>query len=75
MEEKPITTKEKVKQMKGWENMPDELAEQIASTVRRLAELFYITIAREMSLAEFPVKEEGKLIPLHPEKTEKKKAA
>jgi len=75
MEEKPITTKEKVKQMKGWENMPDELAEQIVSTVRRLAELFYITIAREMSLAEFPVKEEGKVIPLHPEKTEKKKAA
>lgn len=75
MEEKPITTKEKVKQMKGWENMPDELAEQIATTVRKLARLFYITIAREMSLAEFPVKEEGTIIPLHPEKTETKKAA
>ena len=44
------TTAEKVKQMKGWENMSDEMAENIARTVRRLAELFYITIARDMSL-------------------------
>jgi hypothetical protein len=44
------TTAEKVKQMKGWENMSDEMADNIAKTVRRLSELFYITIAREQSL-------------------------
>ena len=75
MEEKPITTKEKVKQMKGWENLPDELAEQIAKTVRKFAELFYITIARDMSLAPLPVKEEGIVIPLHPEEQVKQRAA
>lgn len=48
------TTAEKVKQMKGWENISDEMAENIARTVRRLAELFYITIAREMSLNHDP---------------------
>lgn len=68
MEETPTTTKEKVKQMKGWENMPDELAEQIAKTVRKFAELFYITISRDMSLAKIPVKEEGNIFPLLPEK-------
>ena len=75
MEEKPITTKEKVKQMKGWENLPDELAEQIAKTVIKFAELFYITIAREMSLAPLPVKDEGNIFPFHPEEPLKRKTA
>ena len=75
MEEKPITTKEKVKQMKGWENMPDELAEHIARGIKRLAEIFYVTIAREMSLAPIPVKEDGNIFPLHPEEPLKQKAA
>jgi hypothetical protein len=30
--------------------MSDEMADNIAKTVRRLSELFYITIAREQSL-------------------------
>lgn len=75
MEEKPITTKEKVKQIKGWENMSDELAEQIANVVRKFAELFYITIARDMSLAEIPKTENGNVFPLHPKESLKRKAA
>jgi len=52
------TTKEKVKQIRRWENLPDELAEQIAKTVIKFAELFYITIERDMSLNPIP---EGEL--------------
>lgn len=44
------TTAQKVKQMKGWENMDDKLAQRIAETVVKFSELFYITIAREMNL-------------------------
>lgn len=43
-------TPQKVKQMKGWENLSDEMAESISNTVKKFAELFYITIARDMSL-------------------------
>ncbi len=52
-----LTTKEKVKQIRRWENLPDDLAEQIAKTVIKFAELFYITIARNMSLNPIPESE------------------
>lgn len=39
-----------VKQMPGWENMSDEFAENMAATIKKLAAIFYITIAREMNL-------------------------
>ncbi len=48
------TTAQKVKQMKGWENMDDKLAQRIAETVVKFADLFYITISREMSLNPMP---------------------
>ncbi|MBK9192736.1 MAG: hypothetical protein IPM77_15260 [Crocinitomicaceae bacterium] len=48
------TTAQKVKQMKGWENLDDELAQGIAEIVVKFSELFYITIAREMSLNPIP---------------------
>lgn len=44
------TTAQKVKQQPGWENMDDKLAEDIARGIKRLAEIFYVTIAREMNL-------------------------
>ena len=44
------TTAQKVKQMKRWENLDDELAQRIAETVVKFADLFYITIARDVSL-------------------------
>ena len=56
--EKPMeelrVSPQKVKQQPGWENMSDEMAENMAKTIRRLAELFYITIAREQSLNPLP---------------------
>ncbi len=45
---------QKVKQMPGWENMSDEMAESISNTVKKFAELFYTTIARDMSLNPVP---------------------
>ncbi len=58
------TTAQKVKQMKGWENLDDELAQRIAETVVKFADLFYITIARDMSLnpmteAELEIHDKG----------------
>lgn len=53
-EEPQITTPQKVKQMPGWENLSDEMAEGISNTVKKFAELFYITIARDMSLNPLP---------------------
>lgn len=53
-EENLSVTPQKVKQMKGWENMSDEMAESISNTVKKFAELFYITIARDMSLNPLP---------------------
>ncbi len=53
-EENLRVTPQKVKQMPGWENMSDEMAESISNTVKKFAELFYITIARDMSLNPLP---------------------
>ena len=53
-EENLRVTPQKVKQMPGWENMSDEMAESISNTVKKFAELFYITIARDMSLNPAP---------------------
>lgn len=39
------TTAEKVEQMPGWENMSDEMAENMAKSIKRLAKLFYTTTA------------------------------
>jgi hypothetical protein len=53
-EENLRVTPQKVKQQPGWENISDEMTENMANTIRRLAELFYITIAREQSLTPLP---------------------
>jgi hypothetical protein len=53
-EEYQPTNVRKVKQMPGWENLSDEMAESISNMVKKFAELFYITIARDMSLNPVP---------------------
>jgi len=53
-EENLRVSPQKVKQIPGWENMSDEMAESISNTVKKFAELFYITIARDMSLNPIP---------------------
>lgn len=63
------TTAQKVKQMKGWENLDDELAQRIADTVVKFAELFYITIASDMSLNPIPKTE----LEIHDEKPKRSK--
>ena len=73
-EENHITTAEKVKQMKGWENLSDEMAENIARTVRRMTELFYITIAREQNLNPLPGSENETKNLAPKKRTQKRKA-
>ena len=38
-EENLRVTPQKVKQMKGWENLSDEMAEGISNTVKKIADL------------------------------------
>ena len=67
-------TPQKVKQQPGWENMSDEMAENMAKTIRRLAELFYITIAREQSLNPLPDSENEMEHLVTKKRTQKRKA-
>lgn len=69
-----LTTFQKVKQQPGWENMSDEMAENLAKTIRRLAELFYITIAREQSLNPLPESENEMMNLDRKKRTQKRKA-
>ena len=58
--------------LKDWQI--DEMAENMAKTIRRLAELFYITIAREQSLNQLP-DSENELENLVPKKRIQKQKA
>ena len=73
-EENLRVTPQKVKQQPGWENMSDEMAENMAKTIRRLAELFYITIAREQSLNPLPDSENERENLVPKKRTQKRKA-
>lgn len=76
MENYPDVTKERVKQMKGWENMPDDVADKIARAIRTLAEILYRTVSRELSLTPLPEPtSNGKIIPLINYEETKLKAA
>jgi hypothetical protein len=66
-EENLRVTAQKVKQMPGWENLSDEMAENISNTIKKFAELFYITIARDMNLNPIPETEN----PIQKEKPKK----
>lgn len=60
MEPHPEITKERVKQFEKWKNISDEVAEQIVWTVKRLTEIFYVSISRELSLNPIPLPEPKK---------------
>lgn len=46
MENTNRINKQRIKQMKGWENMPDEFAEKMTNTLRRLSEIIYSTLIK-----------------------------
>jgi hypothetical protein len=46
MENTNRINKERVKQMKGWESMPDEFAEKMVITIKRLSEIIYASLMK-----------------------------
>ncbi|HTL83012.1 MAG TPA: hypothetical protein VL651_14970 [Bacteroidia bacterium] len=47
---KPVTTIAQIKNVRGWENMDDELAEKVTYALQKLATIFYTSIAKDMNL-------------------------
>lgn len=60
---------QKVKQMPDWENPGYEMDENISNAVKKFAELFYVTIARDRSLDTIP----GTETPVQKEKPKRRK--
>lgn len=49
-EKHPEITGKRVKQIPKFENLDDEFAEQVATTLKKLTSIIYSSIARELSL-------------------------
>ena len=54
----PEITKERVKQVEKWKDMPDEFADKVVTTIKKLSELLYISISREIPLRPIPLIDE-----------------
>lgn len=58
----PEITKEDIRQMKGCENMEDEMADRFVLTIKTLCEILYESAAENFSDAEIP--DFDKIIPI-----------
>lgn len=46
----PETTSERVRQIPKFQHISPEFAEQMAETVKKLCDILYVSVAREMNL-------------------------
>ena len=62
-EKQPELTGKEIKKIQGLENISDEVAEKMATTIKKLAEMLYDEVAKELDLGQ-----RDSRLPFHPPK-------